>query len=136
MNEIDELRKRLDQESEGWRPEPGDEIAGEIVGLSETKGDYEAYPVVTIRTEDGVFDVHCFHTVLKGQIAEKQPRIGDLIGIKYFGKKEPKRGGSSYEHYRTELVRKTSSETTPNWGAIASDARDQADDEGIDEDVF
>jgi hypothetical protein len=55
-----------------------------------------AYPVVTIRSEDGQeHAVHAFHSVLKRELARRRPRPGDPLAIKYEGKQQ----GAKYEYH-------------------------------------
>ncbi len=83
---------------EAWRPKNvGDKILGEIVDLSEYDGGYGPYPIVTVKQDDGeTLSVHAIHTVLKGELAEHRPKVGDRIGIKYRGMPE----GKKYESYK------------------------------------
>lgn len=122
------LEERLDApDAPGWTPEPGDRIVGEVVEISERESDYGGwYSIVTVETADGdEIAIHCFHTVLANEIRAKAPRVGDRIGVKYNGVREPKRGGAAFEHYAVAVERSTSlpaptpsaapraSETTP-----------------------
>jgi hypothetical protein len=59
-----------------------------------------AYPVVTIRSEDGAeHAVHAFHSVLKRELARRHPKPGDPLAITYEGKKQ----GAKYEYHSYQV---------------------------------
>lgn len=100
-----------------WRPDPGDRVVGEVVGITERQGEYEPYPIVTVRRDDGKeFAIHAFHTVLAGELARLQPKLGDRIAVKYTGRKEG-RSGTSYHAYRAV---KDGDESAFSWGKYAT----------------
>lgn len=95
------LADRLDRgTAPGWKPEVGDSIVGTIVDIDERDSAYGegTYPVLTIRRDDDGEEVavHCFHSVLKSEIARKRPQVNDAIGIRYLGIP----AGKKYEMYR------------------------------------
>ena len=65
------------------------------------------------RNDDGPeVAVHAFHTVLKHEIANKRPQVGDELAVKYLGIPD----GKSYEAYRVLVEKK---EQTPvNYDAM------------------
>jgi hypothetical protein len=79
---------------EGWRPEPGDTIAGKIVSTDKGWSDFKNafYPILTIQTAEGEISVHCFHQTLLSRLKAMRPKIGDDISITYQGKRETKDG--------------------------------------------
>lgn len=91
------------QETEGWRPEPGDVLTGKVVGYGTGWSDYTgaAYPIVTIKPADSdAVAVHAFQTVLRNELAEKRPLVGEVIDIAYHGKREHKSNKSmTVAHY-------------------------------------
>lgn len=120
----EEMRARLAQEVEGWRPEPGDEVFGTIVTVDEREGKFGPYPYLEIDDEDTgkVVGVHCFHTVLKKEVVNKAPKVGGVGGVHYFGIKTPKNGGDDYEHYKFDYYPPDgNSAPAPNWDAMADD---------------
>ena len=83
------LEKALDTDyAPAWRPEAGDKLVGEIVGLSERPGyDETPYPIVTVRQDDGTeLALHAFHTVIANELAKQRPVVGERIGVKYLGR--------------------------------------------------
>lgn len=89
--------------AEGWRPEPGDKIVGVLTAVSTTDvGGYGEYPLLTVKKSNGVeVNLFCFHTVLKGWVESHQPKVGQRIGVKYFGRTD--HGGATgegYENYK------------------------------------
>jgi len=97
------LEDRLDDDcAPAWRPDPGDRISGQVVGISERAGYNEHhYPVVTLRRDDGErFALHALHGVLSAQLAELRPTIGDKIAVMYVGKVDAAGGPGTYRHYK------------------------------------
>lgn len=83
--------------AEGWKPSPGDEVAGRVIDIAATDGGWGPYPVVTLAGEDGVeVAVHAFHDVLKSELARRRPKVGDELSIKYLGQPN----GKNYHAYR------------------------------------
>lgn len=129
----DEMRARLAQEVEGWRPEAGDEVFGTVVSVDTREGDYGPYPYIEIDDEDlgKVVGVHGFHSVLKREIANKTPKRGDTMGVKYLGKKTSK-SGTEFEHYNVNIYPADESTTVaPDWDSMAADADVEATEAGI-----
>jgi hypothetical protein len=123
------IHDELDREfAPAWKPQPGDKLAGVVTDLSTREGQYGAYPIITIRSEDGEHAVHAFHEVLQNELARVAPKVGDGIGVKYIGKDLDK----GYHRYR---VRRDGDSESFDWGrfgdpdtASASDV--PADTEG------
>ena len=89
------------QEATAWRPDPGDELVGEVVDISERTGDYGRYPILELRTgHDQLAAVHCFHEVLQNELAGLAPQPGDRLRIVYRGRHE--RGYHSYRVRRAD----------------------------------
>ena len=88
-----------------WEPEPGDELAGEVVELHEaSRGRHGKSIVVTIRAETGSlrgepvfpgdwYAVDCYPTVLRRWVARDKPAVGDKAAAKLRGKR---RGALDY----------------------------------------
>ena len=108
------LDDALDRElAPAWRPEPGNKLVRTVTDASERERyDGDAYPIVTVRTDNGEFAVHAFHTVLQNELARIRPTIGDAIGIRYEGQKATANGRSKYHSYR---VRSTGASAGVNW---------------------
>ena len=100
----------------GWRPEPGDTVAGEVVDINETNGGYGPYYILTIHDGHGEeVDVHAFHTVLRNELARRNVQIGDSLEITYLGRVSGGRGAGGYDHYRV----KGGKTPVVNWGGDA-----------------
>lgn len=93
---------------------PGDNIEGEIVGLSATDfgGTADPTPVLTIRTEDGDKDVTASQRVLVSRLAEQAPEVGDHIAIRYDGDAANARPGRSPAKLFTVTVKRR--QVSPN----------------------
>lgn len=89
------------QYAPGWRPEPGDQIVGEIIAVDTIDGRNGRYQCITLRTEDGDLAVHAFHKVLAAELDRLRPKVGDTLGVAYYGKEE--RGERSYHKWRAAV---------------------------------
>ncbi len=91
---------------EAWRPKPGDKLVGELVHVEERDGGYGAYPVLTIRDQDGKdWAWHGMHSVARGEVGRLQPRIGERLGVKYLGKLTGKTAGTTYHGWKVRAER-------------------------------
>jgi hypothetical protein len=109
--DVDDLLNEVEEDdSEGWVPtEKGEGIAGVVVKVGETRSDFAndgedpMVPTVTIQTRDGdKFRVIGYGAVLKRELKDADPRVGDKIAVKYFGEKPIKKGrfaGKPYKHF-------------------------------------
>jgi hypothetical protein len=121
----------LDNFAAAWRPEPGDKLIGVVADLDERASQYDedAYPVVTVETDDGrELAFHAFHTVARNELAKQRPQIGDRIAIRYAGRP----AGKSYEAYRIVVERPDAPPRTIDWDKHATP--DEAEDEPAEED--
>lgn len=103
---LDEIEKTGD--AKGWQPEEGGGVEGVVVSRSVTKSDFttEPIPVVVLRTDAGeLWRVVGFQSVLRREIEDADPRIGDRFAAKYFGKRDNKKGTASYHHYKVACRR-------------------------------
>ena len=116
--DVDDLLNEVEEDdSEGWVPtEKGEGIAGVVVKVGETRSDFAndgedpMVPTVTIQTKSGdKFRVIGYGAVLKRELKDADPRVGDMIGVKYFGEKPIKKGrfaGKPYKHFGVVVRRK------------------------------
>lgn len=69
-----------------WRPEPGETVIGEVVGLRMgADAGYGAYPVIVVRTETGTVSIHAFHTLLRDGLREIGVKLGMRLAVTYKG---------------------------------------------------
>lgn len=83
-------------ESEGWRPEIGDEVQGTVLGVKITHSDVSdrEYPIVFIlRPDNNVTAIHCFQTTLFNEVVSQRPELGDLFYAKRLPDGEATRKG-------------------------------------------
>jgi len=111
FDDADDLLNTVQEDdSEGWVPgEKGESLSGIVVKVGETRSDYAKdgddpmCPTVTVQTRDGdKFRVIGFGAVLKREITDADPQVGDLFAVKYWGEKIIKKGryaGKPYKHY-------------------------------------
>lgn len=95
--------------AEGWRPEAGDFLVGEVTDISRALNwnSDGYYPIVTIKVEKGtsggndvsdtLVAVHCFHAILANRMVELRPKVGETIGVKFVrGSEKPKKKGEKH----------------------------------------
>jgi hypothetical protein len=119
---IAELRDRVEQERpQSWVPEqPGDEIAGELLRYGRGTARGKEAIIAVLRTPEGVErSVWVLGTVLEREFAELQPKAGELLLIRYLGKRESTTGESSYREFRIEAER---DEAPIDWSTIGAKA--------------
>lgn len=112
----DLLNEVVEDDAEGWVPsEPGEGIAGVVVKVGETRSDFAKdgedpmVPTVTIQTSTGdKFRVIGYGAVLRRELMDANPRVGDKIAVKYFGERPIKKGrfaGRPYRHFGVAIRR-------------------------------
>lgn len=109
MSMMDDI-KNAEKSSSQWQPNPGDVIAGVVVGIREFISKFGKGMSADIRCEDdGVVRAVLLKTVLKNEFEKQGVAIGDEVGIKYVGKVK------SYHDYIviTRKIRHISDEETP-----------------------
>lgn len=116
-DDFDDLLGSVEEDdSEGWVPkEKGEGISGIVIKVGETKSDFAQdgqdpiVPVVTIETADGTkWRVIGYASVLKREIYDNDPQVGDRMAVKYFGIKKLKTGrfaGKDYKHFGVAVRR-------------------------------
>lgn len=117
-DDADDLLNQVEEDdAEGWVPgERGEHVAGIVTKVGQTRSDFARddedpmCPTVTIQTKSGdKFRVIGFGAVLKRELADADPRVGDLIAVKYWGEKIIKKGrfaGKPYKHFSVMVQRK------------------------------
>ena len=111
FDEADDLLNTVQEDdSEGWVPaEKGEYLSGIVVKVGETRSDFARdgedpmCPTVTVQTRNGdKYRVIGFGAVLKREIIDHDPQVGDLFAVKYWGEKLIKKGkyaGKPYKHF-------------------------------------
>ncbi len=109
--DVDDLLNSVQEDdAEGWVPtEKGEYVAGVVTKVGETRSDFAGdnedpmCPTVTVQTKDGdKYRVIGFGSVLKRELQDADPKVGDLIAVKYWGEKPIKKGkfaGKMYKHF-------------------------------------
>jgi hypothetical protein len=117
LADVDDLLNEVEEDdSEGWVPsEPGEGIAGRVIKVGQTRSDFAKdgedpmCPTVTIQTRDGAkFRVIGYGAVLRRELMDKNPQVGDLMAVKYFGEKPIRKGrfaGKPYKHFGVVVKR-------------------------------
>jgi hypothetical protein len=109
--DFDDLLDEVEEDdSEGWVPtEKGEGISGLVTKIGETRSDFAnegenpMVPTVVVETKDGTkYRVIGYGAVLKRELQDADPHVGDLIAVKYFGEKLIRKGrfaGKPYKHF-------------------------------------
>lgn len=115
---VDDLLNTVEEDdSEGWVPsEKGEGIVGIVVKVGETRSDFAndnenpMVPTVTLQTRAGdKFRVIGYGAVLKRELQDANPQVGDRLAVKFFGEKPIKKGrfaGKPYKHFGVAIQRK------------------------------
>ena len=105
----DDMSQRLEHSpSSAWVPQTaGDKIIGTVRALGTCTSDFTGkdVPTVDIETDNGVRQVRAYHSVLRRELNDQGPSVGDFIGIRYDGLLKKKDGSGSYHDYRVEVDR-------------------------------
>jgi hypothetical protein len=98
---LDELLEAVGRDQVTWQPEnPGDQIAGTVVELTELDTEYGRAPVVVVLEPSGrEVRVLGFGAVLQRAIYTSSVQPGDLFAARYLGKTQGKTG-RPYSDYR------------------------------------
>lgn len=112
----DDLLDQVEEDdSEGWNPKEPSGISGWVTKLDTTRSDFAAdgedpnVPTVTIQTQAGdKYRIIGFASVLRRELTDKDPQVGDICAVKYFGEQILKTGkfaGRPFKNYGVAVVR-------------------------------
>jgi hypothetical protein len=116
-DDFDDLLDEVEEDdSEGWVPsEVGEGVSGVVVKVGETRSDFAKdgedpmVPTVTIQTKDGTkWRIIGYGSVLKRELQDADPKVGDRLAVRYFGEKPIKKGrfqGKPYKHFGVAIRR-------------------------------
>jgi hypothetical protein len=138
---MESIEENLGREyAEAWRPNPGDMLVGEVVGLSSRDGGFGEYPIVVVRqgpTVETELAFHAIHAVAQHELAAQKPQIGERVAIKYLGRREAA-SGKPYHSYKIAIDRPASEFDWSRYGGepdagvepqVDKDAGDAPEDE-------
>ncbi|HET6753976.1 MAG TPA: hypothetical protein VFH23_08500 [Jiangellaceae bacterium] len=118
MTTIQDRLNRQDRD-----PEPGDQLIGQIVEITERETQYGAYPLLVVADDEGaVHSVHCLRGGLLWPVVRIRPKVGDRIGVRYDGVT-----GTSSAH-RYVVAFENATETAPDWERIEKSQRERSKD--------
>lgn len=122
-NEIEAYFERQAQRTaQGWRPNAGTTLKGEVIGLRMGSSEYGDYPIVVYKVLDmfrrdgskvdhaDTVSLHVFHQVLRERMMELKTDIGSQHFISYLGQVESNSRNDKdgapvqYHHYDAENV--------------------------------
>ena len=110
-----------------WRPRDTKEhpnpLIGRMVSAVMRESEYGLYPVLRIEDESGqLWSVHAFHTVLKNQLKETAPQVGEVVGVIYLGTQQARgSGGATYENYRFDVEREDAESGPVDWASLKTE---------------
>jgi hypothetical protein len=107
----------------------GDEIFGYVRRVvMQAPTSYGPAPVVELELPRSGqrISIWLFHKVLRQSFERERVRLGELVLIRYLGKKHPEGGGNAYDNYRLVVDRKEEG-GEPDWGAMAERYGDESD---------
>lgn len=65
--------------------------------------DYGQVPIAVFEGRDGKeYGLWMFHAVLRNQFAQRKPRVGDIVGVRFLGKKTGA-SGRQYSNYKVAV---------------------------------
>ena len=118
----DAFLDKLDTDVKAWKPKDQPTLVGVMVNAEMRQGldEYEPYPLLTLRDADGVlWQVHCFHTTLRRELASIKPQPGERLGLKYLGKQQGAK--REYESYRVTVDRPDAESKPVDWEALGAE---------------
>jgi hypothetical protein len=135
MSLVEQLEAELDEpDPEPWRPKAGEKLVGEIKDIRKAPSRYaDPYLIVTVRTENGEYwAFSAYHKVAREALAGLNPQCGDVIAIRYDGKK----GDRAYEFYKILVRHADGTVVEPNWDAIQKEGDAEPERDYPDEGEF
>jgi hypothetical protein len=117
----DRLAQETEREhAEAWRPNAGDVLVGEYVRRDAGVSSYDgrSHPILVLKDRNGVeHAVWCFHAVLRERLAALKPKVGELVAVRYKGKRQG--ANAAYHDYAVEIEREGAAD---DWDAQDGDA--------------
>lgn len=115
FDEADDLLNSVQEDdAEGWVPtERGETVSGVVTKVGETRSDFsdDMCPTVTVLTRSGdKYRIIGYGAVLKREMEDAAPKVGDIFAAKYWGEKILKKGkfaGKTYKHFSVAVKHKS-----------------------------
>ena len=89
-----------------WKPEQGEAIAGRVINVVSNTGKEGNSSIAEIETEDGERKGIWLSAVLLREFEQRKVAPGDVVGVKYFGKKTGK-AGHEYNAYTVAIIERS-----------------------------
>ena len=78
----------LDRPQVSWKPNPGDQLVGRVIGVEMRENEYGVYPLVLLDLPGGpIALVHAFHTILRNAVERAGLDVGDTLAVRYLGRR-------------------------------------------------
>lgn len=129
MSTDDRVARLRDQASKdyprAWSREEEPEVVGFFVRLEEGKTAFGPAKIVILAdaATGEERSVWLLHHVLRGEFAKLRPAVGELVLVRYLGKRTPDGGGQDYEAFRVLVDREPSPAA---WNELAAEAAGEA----------
>ena len=107
---------------ETWKPSEGDSLVGKILTIVKNTGRNNDSTMAMIETSDGDGVGVWLSKVLQQEFETQKIAAGDVVGIKYHGKRDSVRSGHTFNLYSVQVFER-------------GDAVTAADDEEFTDDV-
>ena len=101
---LEEALAAIDMQPVLWKPEPGDQVAGEVVGFGESQAPYGMKRTVVVAEagSERRVSIRLDYSVLEQEVAQRDPQVGDAIVVRRNRDKQGARGW--YRHYDVAVV--------------------------------
>ena len=109
-----ERARSLEESSSSfWKPEEGDSLGGKLLSVETGVGENGTSRIITIEDEETKAAVSLWGSaVLDREFNRLNARPGDLVAIRYFGKRAAK-GGKTYKAYAVDVVKQEFKDDIP-----------------------
>ena len=104
---LDQAASLNEPTGETWKPDEGAAIAGKVITVSRGVGLNSASTHALLETEDGEQIGVWLSSVLSKQFAENKVSTGDVVGIRFLGWRENRRG-DKYKTFATRVLVRSS----------------------------
>jgi hypothetical protein len=106
---LKKLQDRLEKGNpESWQPSnAGEEVFGTLISVEVGHTAFGDAVILVIQDAESFTErsVWLLHTVLRNQVNRLRPQYGEMVGIRYLGKRRPEGGGPEYDDYRVVVDR-------------------------------
>jgi len=124
LDDFDELANRIEKDfPPSWIPSDEEPVrVGAFQRLDKGTNKFGTAWIAVLKGKDGKeFSLWLLHTVLINEFKRQAPKPGELVAVKYLGKKTGD-AGQGYVGFRVEVKR---DKAGPNWDDVQGDSPDE-----------